>query len=294
MSENNKRRGNPLAALAFALAAISMALAIVTAMFAKKTLTEYEAQMEALASQNAALRQELESIEIPVVTEPPVQQEMEAWRLEGVAWDDSQGANIYFRMTPAFYEDGVDATLIVQLDGEPAANIPCQWQEGAFTASASLPALNGYSYLCSLDGQIYSLSSTNMWAVNLADSLMGYSSLVIQDWTAEENLCLKACYAQVCLPTLLPGDTQVECQEIRLTLRLGDAVLEKQTLTPEAGEAPNVLEMAAEEITFRLPELADGDNLEIWLEARLTDGRVLESCGGSWYISDGRMQMVAG
>lgn len=294
MSDNNNRRGNPLAVLAFALAAISMTLAVVTAMFAKNTLTQYEAQMEELASQNAALRQELESIEIPVATEAPVQQEMEAWLLEGTAWENSQGAEIYFKMTPAFHDENTEASLIVQLDSETAAYVSCQWQDGAFTASASLPALNGYTYLCSLDGQIYPLSSTNMWAVNLADSLTGYSSLVIQDWIAEEDLCLKSCYAQVCLPTLLPGEGWAECEEILLTLRLGDTVLESRSLTPEAGEAPNVLEMAVEEITFRLPELAEGDNLEIWLEAHLTDGRALESCGGSWYISEGQMQMVVG
>lgn len=240
---------------------------------------ELRGQVEAL---NARLDQLLTAVSLS------------AWTLDTAPWADSTGADVTLTATPSSYQPGVSATLLVLLEGEQAASVPCVWDGSAFTATAVLSAADGYSYFCILTApagtQQLPLAGPEApapeEAVYLLSSLSAYCNLVVNDWAEGEGaLMLSDAYAQVQLPKISAAGT-VEIASAELVLRLNGGEVSRDAISLTASEVAGSFELPIAGMTLAMPLLEAGDVLELSLEVVLTDGRHLNAFGISW-TSDG-------
>lgn len=227
-----------------------------------------------------------------------------SWNLEPRVREDGDGADVVFTGVPNSNISGVSVFLDVLLNGEDVGTYPCIWNGTAYTATAILEAQNGYSYTCIVqnpDGtsDTYPLASpenpTNYQAVNLKDSLSTYCNLLVGDWELDaDTLKLTSLHLEVQLPQLSPAGAEVTCREARLALYLDGSEADRKILELVPGEATNALTLEGPAPQFPLPELADGDQLALWLEIDLSDGRTERVCGAEWYLENGELLLVAG
>lgn len=244
---------------------------------------------------------------LAAATEPAPQEPSRAstvsWQLEPRVWADGTGADVVFTAT---LDAPADATvyLDVQLNGQNVGFYPCTHNSVGYTATAALAAENGYSYTCAVtyaDGTVseYPLTSpgnpTNYQAVFLRDCLNTYCNLMVSGWELDaDTLRITTAHLEVQLPQLSPAGTAVTCREARLVLLHGGSEADSQTLTLVPGEGTNALTMDGSMPEFSLPELAGGDELALWLEIELSDGRTEQVCGAEWYLENGELMLVAG
>ena len=263
-------------------------------------------------SVNSALKAQNEKIDLllaastaePVPSEP-AELAFSSMTLDPRVWDDGDGADVVFLAVPDPKIDEISVYLDVQLNGQDIGYYPCGCNGTGYTATAALEAQNGYSYTCVVvrnsDGAItqYPLASpdnpTNYQAVNLRDSLSTYCNLLVGDWAVEDDaLNITTLHLEVQLPQLSPNGGAVTCQEARLILSCGGTETERQLLTLVPGEGTNALTLEDASARFTLPELTEGDELALWLEIDLSDGRTEQVCGAEWYLEGGELLLVAG
>lgn len=283
---------NLLAIVAVIFALASLASAAFTYNSANRTLAEYNTQLDILTAQNESLRAQLDALAIQQ-EDIRVPVDMEAWDLSASPWENSAGADVTLTVVPTQYREDICAQLQIYLDGELAADIPCQWDGAEYTATAALPAANDYYYLFILGDTHFELNDAAV--INLADSLAAYCNLVIDGWQVEGNiLTLTGYYSQVQLPAIVPNGLDLTVQDAALVLRCGGEEVSRQAVTLTDGEAPGSYEMNGPVPTLELPELSEGDVLELWLEVTVSDGQKLSGCGGSWVRTGDELQMAVG
>lgn len=295
------KKKNLLSVIALILALVSIAISAFAVMKLQR-IPDYETQLAALTAQNQALQARLDELTIPE-TQAPATAQVASTNLSARPWDDGQGADVTLTLTPAGYTEGDTALFQVYLGQEQAAKLVCVWDGAAYTATAQLPAANGYTYTCTLTGADGTQETTTLASpenpvstelVYLGDALRTYCNLVPEDWTAADGtLTISACHIQVQLPQLSVSDS-LSCESAKLVLCRGAEALESLDVTLAPGEGSRSYEASAENTAFSLPELVDGDDLELWLEVTLSDGQDLSVCGGSWFFAEGQLQMVAG
>ncbi|MBQ9148025.1 MAG: hypothetical protein IJX69_00465 [Oscillospiraceae bacterium] len=286
---------NILSVIALVLALASMAVSVFAVAQARK-VSDLEAQLAALTVQNQPTDPNGQETK-------PAENRILSASLSAAVWADGQGADVTLILEPATYTEGDSAQFQVYLGQELAADLTCVWNGRTYTATAQLPAANGYTYTCSLTGTDGTGISDTISSpenpvatelVYLGDALRAYCNLIPEDWTAADGiLTITAAHIQAQLPQLSVSDS-LSCGEARLVLRLGEEAVESQSVTLAPGEGSRSFEATAENIAFSLPELGEGDSLELWLEVSLSDGQVLRACGASWYMTEGRLHMAAG
>ena len=294
------KKKNVLSVIALVLALVSMA-ASAFAVIELQNIPDYETRLAELTAQNQALQARLDALSATEPQAPAVQ--AASTNLSATPWADGLGADVTLTLTPAGYTEGDSALFQVYLGQEQAARLVCAWDGTAYTATAQLPAANGYTYTCTLTGADGTEETTTLASpenpvstelVYLGDALRSYCNLVPEDWSSSDgNLTIGACYIQVQLPQLSVSDT-LSCSQANLILRRGDEVLQTLTVSLTPGEGSRSYEATAEHVTFALPELTEGDSLDLWLEVALSDGQSLSSCAGSWYFAEGRLELAAG
>ena len=228
---------------------------------------------------------------------------LRSWTLDVAPWPDSTGADVTLSAVPSAYQPDFRAELIVVLDGNQVARQECQWDAGAFAATASLDAADGYSYYCDLTTPAGSQrlmltgpdSSEAGTAVYLGSSLSAYCNLVVNNWSENsgESLTLTAAYAQVQLPRI-SADGAVEIVTAELVLRLNGADCNRIPIQLTPSEVEGSLELTITDLKLPMPELQEGDALELCLEVTLTDGRHMNAFGISWRMEQGRIASAVG
>ena len=258
--------------------------------------------IEDLYLQNQQLRSQLEEVTARMEKLETVVS-LQKWTLDTVAWADSTGADVTLTATPSDYQEGITATFLVKLDGQEVASVPCLWDGTNFTATAPLSAADGYSYYCVLvsPGGTRHLPLTNPEnpapeiPVFLLSSLSSYCNLTVNDW--EENggnlLVLTGACAQVQLPLVSSG-ANIRIVTANLVLRLNGA---DSTLVPiqlNSSEVAGSFDLTITNGRLPMPELEEGDVLELHLEVHLSDGRNLQAFGISWQLVDGELISAVG
>lgn len=123
------------------------------------------------------------------------------------------------------------------------------------------------------------------------------SQLMVTAWESENGqLVLTEGYAMVTLPSTGLDGNMPSIQSSRLAMRL-DQSLQEYAGTPVSlisQEDPTVFETSLKEVALPLPELADGQMVDVWLEVVLSDGQTLVSLPASWYMVDGVLELVVG
>lgn len=220
-----------------------------------------------------------------------------SWELEPEVWADGAGADITLTAVPNYYTEGMSAQLNVCL-GQEVNAVQCQWNGKAFVATASVPVEDGYTYILVLDGVEVELASPANPAayipVYLASSLSYNCTLMINRWESDlAKLELLDAHLQVNLP-LLSTDGGAKIQNTALVMRLGTEEVGRKELTMAKGEGEGSFELTLQNFDLTLPKMQENDQVDLWLEVTLSDGQVLLSATSSWYLSGGKLSLVAG
>ena len=222
------------------------------------------------------------------------------WELTAVAWADSTGADVTFTAVPTEYQPGMGATLLVMLGDRQAASVPCVWDGTVFRGTANLNAADGYSYFCLLSGPngVQQLSLMGPESENagipvyLQSALSSYCNLLVSDWVEQNgsSLILNGAYAQVQLPQI--QELTIASQE--LVLRLNGQISVKVPIMLMPSEVAGSYELIINDLHLPMPELDSTDNLELYLEITLSDGRHLQAFGIGWYLENGKLSASVG
>lgn len=286
-----------IGALILSLAAGALSLAALNSLPEDQShlIDDLYQQNQQLRSQLEEMSQRLEKLETTV--------SLENWTLNAAAWADSTGADVTLTATPSNYQEGVSAVFLVTLNGQEVASIPCRWNGTDFTATASLDAADGYSYYCILvtPGGTRQLPLTSPEnpapeaPVYLLSSLSAYCNLTVNDWVESDGnlLVLTSTCAQVQLPLISSGG-EVKILTANLVLRLNGADSTQVPIQLNPSEVAGSYDLTITNGRLPMPELQEGDILELYLEVRLSDGRNLQAFGISWQLIDGQLISAVG
>ena len=270
---------------------------------AKTAADEAALRIAALEQENSELQAKLD--ELTAQMDGMKQKAtLQDWTLDAKAWSDGNGATVTFTATPINYMDGQRAALSVRMGDLEAESTNCVWDGTAFSGSVELSAADGYSYYCvltNLDGSQSEMelnapgNVTNDALVNLGSSLSAYANLVVESWDATATaLNIKTGYMQAQMPRLTFNNMDPKVSAAALVLKLNGQEVSRQDVTLGAGEGEGSFESDIEGYTFTMPAMEDDHQLDLWLEVTLNTGNTVSVAGGSWYNSDGQLQLVVG
>lgn len=295
-----KEKKNSLA-LTLALVCALVALALSALCFT--SIPENQSHLiDDLYEKNAQLQGRVEELE-GKLDQLMTAVSLQSWKLDVAAWPDSTGADVTLSAIPSLYQPDFQAVFIVMLDGELVLSQQCQWDGTAFVATVSVGAADGYSYYCHLTTPAGSQkllltgpdSADAGTAVYLDTSLSAYCNLVVNDWTdnSGESLTLTDAYAQVQLPRIsAQGSVEIDTAEI--VLRLNGAESARIPIRLAPSEVEGSLELIITDLELPMPELTEGDALELFLEVILTDGRHLNAFGVTWRMEEDSLSSAVG
>lgn len=267
-------------------------LALATSLFTAVQVSRNDdaALIDALMAQNQNLQEQIDALS---AQDGNISQNAPA-TLTAVGWPDGRGADITMTLED---DPGEEALLRVMAGSMVLAEVPCQWDGAAWTATAGIEAGNGYTYSLVVGSEARTLASPENPAypelVNLADALIAYCNLVVGEWEVREDvLTLGPCYAHIQYPQL--GGSNIRCVQASLVLKHGETVLDTVPVTDLLQDAEGGCEGQIDAASFSLPELEEGEEVALWLEATLTDGQVLDVCAATWYAMRSGFSMAAG
>ncbi len=123
-------------------------------------------------------------------------------------------------------------------------------------------------------------------------SAEAYCHLLVNSWEGSlTELSLTSGVAQVVLPK---GSDLTLIQSAQLVLRQDIQEIERRAVTLVATESQSSFEAKLEGVRFDLPELAEGQQVDVWLEVVLSDGQIVLSPACGWFRSGTELLMVAG
>lgn len=259
-------------------------------------IAQLEQENAALQAQVNSLTAELENMKQSAA--------LQDWTLDATAWSDGNGATVSFTAVPVSYTEGLRAALSVRMGDLEAESTNCVWDGSAFTGSVELSAADGYSYYCILTGPDGSQSeialnsperTTNETLVYLGTNLSAYANLIVEDWEVTETaLTIKSGYIQCQTPRLTYNNMTTNISKADVVLKLNDEEIARQEISVPAGEGEGSFETAIADLSFSMPSMEDDYQLDLWLEISLNTGNTVSVSGGSWYNSDGTLQLVVG
>lgn len=286
------------------IAMVMAMLALAFALYAGTVAGGLQAQIRELTQSNQALSAQVEAMSARMdsfFVESAVQGVAD-WSLTPTAWSDGNGADVALSMTPTEHRDDTTVRFVVQMEDHPMADVICDWNGTAYTATVGLPAMNGYSYFCIFEGPtgtdtqvLTSPTVPTVWpAVYMEDALNAYCDLWLDDWAvSEDTLTITGALVQIQLPQLQSTDAREIQPETSLILMRGDEVLHRTGVETVPGEGTGSYEAELKELSFPLPALSESDDLELWLE--VTCGQdTMTLCAAEWYTDNGQLMLAAG
>lgn len=268
-------------------------LALVASLFnaVQVSRNDNSALIEALMAQNQNLQDQIDALSVQ--SGETVQTELSA-TLSAVGWPDGRGADVTLILD---HVPADDALLRVMAGSTVLAEVPCYWDGTACTATAGIEAGNGYTYSLIVGSEARTLASPENPVypelVNLADALNAYCNLVVDEWEVRDNvLTLDTCFAHIQYPQL--GSGALTCVQATLVLKHGDEPISQVSVTDLLQAATGGCEGQIDSAAFTLPELEEGEQVDLWLEATLSDGQVLTTCAATWYAMRSGFSMAAG
>jgi len=113
-----------------------------------------------------------------------------------------------------------------------------------------------------------------------------YCALSVDDWSQKKSVLTVDAFAQA----FLPADAQPTG---RIELWRGSTVVDNQPLTLTANAVDGSFE-AEVSLTFDIPALEPGEEMELWLIVETPGHNTLFTCGAGWYSEAGQLMIIAG
>lgn len=218
---------------------------------------------------------------------------------------DLPTAAITFNAVPKLHTDSDTAYLAVLLGGHPLQQVECTWQGTGYTADVTVSVLDGYEYRFVLqheDGtqEIQVLDAgdyADLWKntrlhCTAPDTVTAeYDD---QAWTLD----IAPCTVGADMPALGVGVEQVRWEDFGFVLYRNGEELERRSefgdgLFSETDRLVTGFSTSTFPMTFDDVKLDEGDRLELYLHASLSNGMEEEVLLGSWTMLDGVFTAVA-
>lgn len=226
------------------------------------------------------------------------------WTLSASTWSSPNGATVHITATPNRYAEGQSATFIVRLEGEEAANTPCEWDGTHYTAAADLNAADGYCYymvLTDTNGAVTEVSvntptdTREEALINMEDALNAYCTIVVDQSAVENNkLILTSGDIQVQAPRITNDGQTIGWESALLNLTLDGENIGKKELTLEDTDDNGFYTLTISSLSFDLPEMEADQQIQLSLDVTLSNGQTLTAPGGIWYFNDGVLLTAVG
>ena len=221
--------------------------------------------------------------------------------LTAATWSSPNGATVNLTATPNGYAEGQSAAFIVRLEGEEAANVPCEWNG---SASADLNAADGYCYyvlLTAADGTQTEVAINTPTAptddalINLESALNSYCNMTVASATQDgSTLTITGGSVEVQAPRITNEGETITCSKAELVLTFNEEIVGTAALTMEAAEIPGSYTADISGITFNIPSMEDDQQLSIRLDVTLSNGQFLTAPGGTFSFLNGEMVSSVG
>ncbi|MDD5863604.1 MAG: hypothetical protein PUD80_03060 [Firmicutes bacterium] len=230
--------------------------------------------------------------------------ELTSSALTATTWSSPNGATVNLTAVPNGYAEGQSAAFVVRLEGEDAANVPCDWNGSAYTASADLNAADGYSYfviLTAADGTQSEVpvntpaNPTDDALLNMESALNSYCSMTVT--ASEQNgskLTITEGSAEVQAPQITNEGETITCSKAELVLTLNEEEVARAELALEEAEIPGSYTADLAGTGFDIPAMEDDQELAVRLDVTLSNGQFLSAPGGTWMFLDGQMVTTVG
>lgn len=293
---------NLISILALVLAAVALVVSL-TAYLKPDTSVDYAGEIEALQQHNALLQSQLDALTSQMGGGTTIGSGLAGWDLTLVPWETGTGASVTLTAVPAGYEEGMTAALYIRRGSQEIVTAECSWTGDAFTATAELTAQDGYGYYCILtdsqgNRQQFSLTTPENPVedipVYLAAALTSYCNLTMDSWLDLDNtLTITAAYVQAQLPRLTFDGSNASIEKAELLLYYQGEICASAPITLEPGTGDGAYELTVSGVSMPMPQMAENESLDLYLEITLSDGQVLTALGASWFCnSDGLFAVV--
>lgn len=289
---------NILLIIALLVATGALVFSIITTAGISSRLAELTRANEALTTQVEELSARMDSFFVESAVTGA-----EDWSLIPTAWADGNGADVALSMTPIEYSDSMTVRFVVQMDQQPMADVVCDWNGTAYTATVGLPAMNGYSYSCVFDGPaetytqvLTSPEAPTVWAaVYMEDALNHYCDLWLDSWTyADNTLTITNALVQIQLAQLQSADTPLAAQpEAALVLTHNGQAIHQSGVELVPGEGSGSYEATLSTLSLPLPELSEVDSVALWLKVAC-GSETMSHCAAEWYREGSQLMLAAG
>ena len=211
-------------------------------------------------------------------------------------WTDAPGADVIFSAVPKNWAEGDSASLSFQIPGEEAIRADCKWDGAFLTATIPLEAKNGYQICLTIrhaDGSMELQMLYDYRLRNLASELtviceVTWGTGEFSHKTGELELTMHDLDIHLARPGIAVEDNEkyfwksVECTLYRITPR-GREAIGTIDLMKNDGEIQKSNQIwFTPNISFTIPEIADGDGLELWVKAEMNNGMSALEMAGSW------------
>lgn len=283
------------------LLAALLVIALILSFSACSQPADNSQELNQLREENAQLRDEIARLqqEIAVLEAGAIAD----WTLTGTPLLQGSGAEVTLTVVPTQYQEGQMVSFRVALEGQTIASLYCDWDGTAYSCSVELDAADGYSYSLlltepngtqdyrELNSPANPVDST---LVYMYSSLSAACFLSIEDWQVSENsLSITGGSAEIQLPLMTANGEAISCSGINLVLQLdGEELERKSIMVPQTTQS--ALQIPLSPTEFAIPELEEGNQLDLWLEVTLSDGQTLHHSGSSWFCYEGELMQAVG
>lgn len=262
---------------------------------------EYEAEIRQLREENNALTQQVEALQAQL--EQLQYTRLESWTLDARGTGEETPAEITFSARPEAYEEGLQAELMVTLEGSTVVRTPCSWDGEAFQATVTLEPQDGYSYYCVLTTQEGTAEQVDLTTpdrpvlpklVYLKSSLQSFVSAYVSDQRMDKGQVTVDLTASIQLPLLTADGNPVSVSQASLQWVLDGSLLNEVPLEITDGETEGSYVGSIHGLTQSCPELEEGSTLQLQVNVQLSDGRNLSCEAASWTGTEDGLEDAVG
>lgn len=259
------------------------------------------AQVRNNNEQNAMILAQLDGLEDQIAE--PVEPKAVAltsyeFELEGGETDDA--VTLHFHAVPSHWHEDYNATLVAEHNKKEYLSQRCSWGASGLRSTLKMDIQNGYSYYLLVEFPDGSKEQTRLFDTEAENIRQVFTILIeVTQGTGEFNLAANTLtlddYTVYMEPPLYSGGQYVGLQEGSLILyRVRGGVREeadtyslfgKSEFSGEPGEVSSI--ECYPYGPFTLPQLQDGDGLELWVCATSSNGIEEKQLITSWAYAGG-------